>query len=93
MLCNVYYLCFKVCCFYFFIIGKNGIVLSKLILLVCCGDFNLFFELGVVEFLDNGRVWIDYGDFLDMKYDGFLLCFSNGKNGEKCGDFIYCFKF
>ena len=34
----------------------------------------------------------DHGDFLDMKYEGFLSRLSNGKNGEKSGDLTHCFK-
>lgn len=92
MLRNVYYLCLKVRRFYLLTIGKNGTAPSKSIPLVCCGDLNSLPESGVVEFLDNGRVRIDHGDFLDMKYDGFLSRLSNGKNGEKCGDLTHCFK-
>ena len=76
----------------FFLAGKNGTPPSKSIPLVCCGDLNSLPESGVVEFLDNGRVRIDHGDFLDMKYDGFLSRLSNSKNGEKCGDLTHCFK-
>lgn len=92
MLRNVHYLCLKVRRFYLLTIGKNGTAPSKSIPLVCCGDLNSLPESGVVEFLDNGRVRIDHGDFLDMKYDGFLSRLSNGKNGEKCGDLTHCFK-
>ncbi|KAM7449063.1 CCR4-NOT transcription complex subunit 6-like [Porites harrisoni] len=72
--------------------GKNGTAPSKSIPLVFCGDLNSLPNSGAVEFLDNGRVRSDHGDFLDMKYEGFLSRLSNGKNGEKSGDLTHCFK-
>lgn len=72
--------------------GKNGTPPSKSIPLVCCGDLNSLPNSGVVEFLEKGRVRSDHGDFLDMKYEGFLSRLSNGKNGEKSGDLTHCFK-